>query len=386
MGKSHAALSRKNFLKLASLACLAGNLPRYLLLDETKLLAWPVISLKQLPVRMQAILELVPPVEVDWQGFMILGGNQSSGQMRIPMAQTQWNREHSNRWDRLDRNADWGIVLHWYGDEASFDRTVEGYLRGFDELRKVDDYITRTSGHFLVGTNFPIPGSGSDHDAITLLQTQLPDADGTPFTASHLKAIDYLLHQERRQYFVRALYELGYRQPSIHSILQDWFDGQHMDANTRSLAIELTGCYFDTPSHSPTNQQIANVVGVVWALMRRYSIKASNILGHNEIQLDKSDPGKRFMALIRCLLGAKALIDVDPVMNGLIFGQHLGLQQDPALAIRIYFEWVRDYLVLVSRPSQVEAWDAESGYWSLFDKIADKTASVARRFNYPQPG
>jgi hypothetical protein len=379
MGKSQAAISRKTFLKLASLACLAGNLPRYLSLDYSRLLAWPMMSRKQLPERMDEILELVPPVEVDWQGFMILKGNRGSEQRRIPVAQTQWNREHSNRWDRLDRSADWGIVLHWYGDEVGFDRTVEGYLRGFDEIRKVDDYITRTSSHFLIGSEFPVPGPGSDHESITILQTQLPDADGRPFTASHLKQLDYLLHQEKRQYFVRALYELGYRQPTVHSILQDWFDGKHVDANTRSLAIELTGCYFDSQTHSPTNQQIANVVGVVWALMRRYSIKASNILGHNEIQLDKSDPGKRFMALIRLLVGAKALTDVDPVMNDLIFGQYLDIKYDPALAVRIYFEWVRDYLVLVSQPSQAATWEMESGYWSLFDKITDQVAPVSRR-------
>jgi hypothetical protein len=301
------------------------------------------------------------------------------------MAQTQWNREHSNHWDRLEQDTDWGIVLHWYGDNTSFDRTIEGYLRGFDELRQVDDYITRTSAHFLVGGGLLTPSPGSDRDAMPILQTQKADADGTPFVASHLKPLDYQLHQERGQYFVRALYELGYQQPTIHSILQDWFDGQRVDANMRSLAIELTGCDFNTPEHSPTNQQTANVVGLVWALMQYYGIRASNILGHHEIQIDKPDPGKRFMALVRCLLGAKAMTENNPVMNKLVFGQHLGSEQDTSLAARIYLQWVRDYLVKVSRPSQVYAWEAESGYWFLADGIMGEALPTASGFLHPLP-
>jgi hypothetical protein len=335
---------------------------------------------------MQAILQLVPRLEVDQQGFLTLKWNKSSRKVRIPTAQTLWNQEHSNPWDRLEQDAAWGIVLHWYGDDTGFDRSVEGYLRGFNELRQVANYTTRTSAHFLVGNAYPKPISGSDPEAVTILQTQVPDADGTPYVASHLQPLDYQLHKERRQYFVRALYELGYQQPTIHSILQDWFDGRHVDANMRSLAIELTGCDFDTPDHSPTRQQTANVVGVVWALMQHYGIQACNILGHNEIQIDKPDPGKCFMALVRCLLCAKALTENDPVMNELVFGQHLGSEKDTMLAAQVYIQWVRDYLVLVSRPSLVYTWEAESGFWFMADKIMGNSLPTATGFTHPLPG
>jgi len=205
---------------------------------------------------------------------------------------------------------------------------------------------------------------------VTILQTQLPDEDGTPFVASHLHSLDYKAHEERRQYFVRALYELGYQQPTIHSILQEWYDGPYVDANMRSLAIELAGCYFDDPAHAPSSQQIANAIGLIWALMKRYGICASNILGHHEISLNKSDPGKRFMALIRCLLGAIALTKSDPGMNEMVFGQHLSSGQEPIQAVIIYLRWVRDFLALTSQPGQVSAWEVESGYWHLYDQVA----------------
>jgi hypothetical protein len=377
MGNIQASLSRKNFLKLTGVAGLAASLPRCFSLNEDFSITWPVLSLRQLPDSMRAILPLVPRLELDEQGFMKTKDDHRSDEF-IPVARTQWNLEHSNRWDRLDDEAEWGIVLHWYGDDLGFDQTVGGYLRGFNELRQVDNYLTRTSAHFLIGSVSPVPDIGGDQAKVSILQTQLADANGTPFTASHLKPLDYKLHQERGQYFVRALYELGYSEPTIHSVLQDWFDGRRVDANQRSLAIELTGCYFDDPGHSPSTQQIANTLGIVWALMRRYSIKASSLLGHHEVSLDKSDPGKRFMALVRCLLGAKALVENDSVMNELVFGQHLSLDQDPISAARIYFQWVRDYLVLVSQPNQVRSWEEESGYWFLYDQIFADSISTRR--------
>jgi N-acetyl-anhydromuramyl-L-alanine amidase AmpD len=50
-----------------------------------------------------------------------------------------------------------------------------------------------------------------------------------------------------------------------------------MDPNMRTIAIEITGYDFENPEHYPGEQQIANVVGVVWAVMKRYGIPAMNI-------------------------------------------------------------------------------------------------------------
>jgi hypothetical protein len=90
----------------------------------------------------------------------------------------------------------WGIVLHWYGDKENFDKTIKGYIRGFDSLRKVATYITRTSAHFLVGPERLEQATINQSTGISVLQTQMPDKDGTPFVASHLMYLDYLAHQE----------------------------------------------------------------------------------------------------------------------------------------------------------------------------------------------
>jgi hypothetical protein len=307
----------------------------------------------------------------------------------VPLAPTQWNHENSLRSDRLYTTVPWGIVLHWYGDRENYDKTITGYLRGFNSLREVDGEQTRTSAHFLVGDDLPAISSTAQESSIGILQTQKPASNGTPYVASHIMSLDYEAHKARRHYFVRAQYHLGYEEPGVRSILQDWFDGGRViDPNMQTIAIEMTGYDFESRKHFPSNQQIANTISVIWALMRRYGISANNLFGHNEIQLNKPDPGKKFMGLIRLLVGAKALIENDPYMNQLVFGSFLQEQFDTLQAVRKYFKFVYDYLLMVSKPNMVYEWEGLSGYWFLHDLLDDRPGStvISRRFRSPLAG
>ena len=337
-----------------------------------------------LPARQRAILGRLPALEVDRQGNML--HRPASGRAApLEVAQTQWNREHANDWDRLESGHPWALVLHWYGDSPGFEQSTAAYLRGFDGLRMVSGYETRTSAHCLVG-----PARQEDaQGGISILQTQVPHADGTPLVASHLQGLDYASHAAREQYFVRALYQLSYLEPTVHSILQDWFDGPRVDPNMRSLAVELCGRDFDLAASYPPDQQIANALAVSEALMRRYQIPGSNLLGHLEIQTSKPDPGKKFMALMRCLLGALALTTNDVTLKELLFARHLGTHNDPWRAVRTYFQFGRDYLLLTGRPVQVYEWEAESGYWLLADRLSGAVHTplpAAAHFLPPLPG
>jgi hypothetical protein len=175
----------------------------------------------------------------------------------------------------------------------------------------------------------------------------------------------------------------------VHSILQNWFDGgQVIDPNMQTIAIEMTGYDFESRTHFPSNQQIANAISVIWALMQRYGITANNLFGHNEIQLNKPDPGKKFMGLIRLLVGAKALLENDPYMNQLVFGNFLQEQFDTLQAVRRYFKFVYDYLLMVSKPNVVYEWEGLSGYWFLHDLLDERPGStlISRRFRSPLAG
>jgi hypothetical protein len=328
---------------------------------------WPDVHWRDVPRFAREILQRAPRALVGSDGYLRLLKRTGYGYQQAPLAQTRWNRENMGGSDRLSAQQAWGIVLHWYGDRENYDRTVKGYLRGFDSLRQIADYFTRTSAHFLVGDDVPT-GAPHGSDGIGILQTQLPDRDGIPFVASHLGRLDHNAHKDKKQYFVRALYQLGYADPAIHSMLQDFFDGPRMDPNMRTLAVEITGHDFESPEHFPSWQKIANVVAVVGALMKRYHVRALDLMGHNEIQSGKADPGKKFMALVRYLIGVKALVERDEEMLSLVFGPFLR-GGSPDEAVRRYFRFVRDYLVLIDIPRRVFEWEACCGYGLLMDHL-----------------
>lgn len=362
-------LTRREFLKFASINLLGLACPK-IGLDELSVTSWPSLRMDQIPEEIQAILQRVPQTVVGSDGYLQIHEPKGRFIARAPQAVTEWNRENSTSADRLLSNASWGIVLHWYGDKENFDRSIKGYIRGFDSLREVDGELLRTSAHFLVGDAVPFAEYFSSGNRIGILQTQAPAQDGTPFVGSHLRPINYKAHHERKQYFVRALYQLEYDDLSPHTLLQDMYDGPRIDPNQRTIAIEIAGYNFEKVDHYPSKQKIANVLSLVWALMKRYQIPASCLLGHHEIQLSKADPGKKFMALIRYLIAVKALVEPDNQMKRLVFGKFLDFSKNYQLAVQKYLEHVRSYLVLVSTPRTVYEWEVESKYWFTHELIA----------------
>lgn len=383
---SGVGLSRREFLKFSgvNIAALACSRSVFGLLAPSP--QWPSLQIEQLPSQVQAILQLAPDLEIASEGHLLVRDLDSDFMAQAPLAVTVWNQENSTHADRLYSHVPWGIVLHWYGDRETFDRSIKGYLRGFDSLREVDGEILRTSAHFLVGEGKISASNPNGVGEIGILQTQAPAKDGTPYVASHLRPLNYQAHLDRKQYFVRALYQLSYTEPGVHSLLQDLYDGPKLDPNMRTIAIEITGLNFDKPDGFPSNQKVANVVSLVWALMKRYRIPAANLLGHHEIQLSKADPGKKFMNTIRYLIGVKALVDQDEQMKGLVFGQFLSAEENSCLrAVRRYFKTVRSYLVLVGAPHVTYEWEAESKYWQMCEAIDPSTRSLTPVREYCHP-
>jgi hypothetical protein len=394
MDHQRTPLSRRAFLRLAAAGLGAYSLPDTWAEPPVHPEEWPRLHLDDLPEYLSGILSHVPRARVGREGYLDLLDSRGEAAGRAQLARTLWNKEHSHPYDRLNASVPWGIVLHWYGDRETFDQSIPGYLRGFDDLRLVAGEYLRTSAHFLVGEGEVRPYSIYPNrdigilQTVSILQTQAPDKDGTPFVASHLQRLDYYAHRARQQYFVRALYQLGYADPGVHSMLQDLFDGRPVDANMRTLAVEISGYDFENPDHFPSEQKLANTLSLVWALMERYNVLAINLLGHHEIQLNKADPGKKFMALVRFLVGVKALVDRDPGMVERVFCPFLSAGRNPEEAVRAYFKFVRDYLALTSPPKTVYEWESASGYWFVADRLPGQAAGpvAARELRLPLSG
>jgi hypothetical protein len=369
------SISRRDFLKLASIN-LAGLAFRNMPDNFTYWAAgWPKLRLPELPASIQKILRLVPNTVIMQNGFMHLLDQFQFSQGRLPLAPTEWNIKRSKPVDELFPELRWGIVLHWYGDPEYFDRTIKGYLRGFNSMRKIGDFETQTSAHFLVGDQSPSVDINEQEDFFGVAQMQIPSPKGVPYLGSHLN--NFAVRDfEGDHYFVNALYKLGLAGSPSKPVLQDLFEGPKVDPNFRTIAVEIVGSDFEHPDHLPSSQKIANVVSVVWALMKRYRIRAIDILGHNEIQISNADPGKKFMALIRYLIGIKALVENDLVMKYLVFGTFLGDEGLPGIAVKRYFDFLRDYLVLVGLPAHVYEWEVWSKYWFVVDQIANKQSTT----------
>lgn len=381
-------ISRNEFLKLAGIltgaALQASSWPDKPWFSELEVPEWPHLLPEQLPTRIQNILSRSRDCTIDTKGNFRLLDTNGLPSGYVPLIPTQWNQEHSHSWDRLYGDMSWGIVLHWFGDRPDSEHGLENYLWGFNGLREVEGYLTRTSAHFLVGDAPPFTADGEKIDSIGIMQMQAAASDGTPFVGSHIQPLDYQQHKDKEQYFVRALYQLGYTDPTIHSILQDFFDGRHTDPNMRTIAIEICGSNFEHSANQPGDQKVANVLSVVWAVMQRYGIRASDIMGHHEITTNKPDPGKKFMAMMRLLVGIKALVVPDQRMKELVFGQYMTFKRQPWQAVEAYFKFVHDYLVMVSRPDSVFEWETYTSYWLLRDLVsgtaqAHKTARIFRR-------
>jgi hypothetical protein len=315
-----APLPRRAFLKLAGLQLAAFALPWDKAFASSFGAIQPRLRLEDLPARLLSILTRISQLQVSPDGYLFIVSQPKGELNQMPLTPTEFNRENSKRWHKLETQLPWGIVLHWFGDDQNYDRSVTGYLRGFDSLREINGEEIRTSAHFLVGPDDPSKPAALEGRAIALLQTQFPAQDGIPFMASHLQSLDYLGHKHGQQYFVKALDRLALEGSFKRHLIQDLYKGKQIDPNRRTLGIEITGNRFDSLEGMPTDQQIANVVSLVRALMIRYRIPSNALLGHHELQLGKADPGKNFLALIRFLIGVLALSEEDPLFYALVFG------------------------------------------------------------------
>ena len=372
--KNDKIIGRRNFLKLlgTNIAAFAVNLVP---VQNTRkyLTDLPKLYFNEIPPAVRGIIRCVPDVEIRQDGYLWFRDSTNHSSQQALVLQTQWNRDRSNSFERLFPDTNWGIVLHWFGASFNGDQKLASYMRGFDGLRKIGNYETRTSAHFLVGEDPLGSNEGYDGGKIGIIQTQIPDFDGTPFVASHLSGLDHMAHQAKEQYFVRAFYELGYFEPSIRSILTDFYDGPRLDPNYRTIAVEITGSNFEQSGNVPSMQQIGNVIGLVSALMIRYKIPIQDILGHHEIEIRKPDPGKHFMALFRYMMGVYTLYSGNVELYNLVFGEFQNSGESPWRGIERYFKFLRDYLVIVGFPDQVYQWETAVNYWSFYRNVIQKT-------------
>jgi hypothetical protein len=337
---------------------------------------------EQLPEFIQEIMRLVPDTAIGRDGVLQFVNGASGTNRNVRSKRTDWNLENTQPYDLLRSDKPWGIVLHWFGDKYAEQQNLDYYLRGFNGKRWFDEFYTSTSAHFLVGENPPTHNRLAS--TVGIVQTQKPGPEGTPYQAAHIRYLDHEVYESGNHYLVSALDQLYYEDRGVRTLLQDFYTQPGVLAHLQTIAIEITGYDFDNPVNYPGPQKIANVISVVWAIMKRYRIKAIDIMGHFELQLGKPDPGKKLLALIKFLIGIKALIEDDDEMKTLVFSpfEAAGSPQEQTLA---YFSFIRNYLLLTTSPKQIYEWDAWSKYLVTIDVLKGDGINprIAKGFTFP---
>jgi hypothetical protein len=120
-----------------------------------------------------------------------------------PSGTHSWNIERSKPGDRLYRNVP-EIVIHWYGDKETFDRS-ERAICGFNSVRRAGEAITRTSAHFLVGTDVPTNQSPRLEDKSISIPDPATRRGWLAVPGISAAALDHLGYKQRQQYFVRSV-------------------------------------------------------------------------------------------------------------------------------------------------------------------------------------
>lgn len=374
--------SRRDFLKLFTVTAFSSLVPPHRLHLGTPTDQLPKLELDQLPEFIQEIIKLVPKTVIEKDGYLAVTQEGNRPNQLVLQRRTDWNLQNTKPYNQLKTDKPWGIVLHWFGDKYPQPQDIDFYLRGFNGRRKIDELYITTSAHFLVG-DLPV-NTDPANKTVGIVQTQKPSPEGIPYQAAHVSFLDHKAYKEGRQYFISAQNKLSLENPGIRFLLQDFYDRPQNLPHQQTIGIEITGHSFEDPRFYPAPQKIANAISVVWAIMKRYAIPAKDIMGHFELQLNKPDPGKKFLALFKYLIGIKALIEDDEEMNALVFKPFVSSDggNNPVLT---YFKIIRDYLFLTTSPRQINEWYAWSKFLFAYDAIQGMPSGkfLTNEFYYP---
>jgi len=363
-------INRRDFLKLLGASVLATiGLPYFRVL-AANIESWPGLAIKNLPDYYQHVLSLVPRMEFSKAGIlqMRVVENRFATMRDMPVCQSNFNRKFIElakgdpKW-RFVIDQPIGLAWHFFGDTPEFAarRFPKGTAREYIEQGLSGD---STSVQFVVGDGIPQAGQDSLDKKLAIVQSELPDANGNWISSAHIKNVDRGWYENSRQYFANAFYcllrDYGFSDPALGTILQRLYQpGFNGRPNIQLVGIEIQGCRFEEIDFFPGFQKLANTLAVSLAIIKRHKISspAFNAYGHQELDLNKGDPGKNVILGMKILIGISALVSRDQEMKDLVFGPFtLGGKISKNSAVANYFYFIEDYYRRTTDPKKVNYW------------------------------
>lgn len=370
-------VSRRDFLKLGgvgvgALAIIVTKVDKVFAKSPDFSGLYPELKKENLPSFYGEILKRVSLTGMTEEGVCQIEQGVNAEKRDVTVAQTYLNKRilglsEKNPNFLFVSNQSLGLAWHWFGD-------LDGWKKIYAPNGTVKEYVDNgfgrgTSTMFLVGDE--IPGSGDLTDKVSIAQCELPNKKGVPVQSAHILPVNRDDYTSNQQYFALALNKLGKEyfpeKQYKYSILQRMYNGDYNIApNKQLIGIEILGTDFDNPEHFPSIQKIANVLSVSIPTIKHYDIEAAyNSYGHQELDLNKGDPGKCFTYLMKTLLGVYALANKDEKLSDLLFSPFMTTNKDGKEAVQRYFDFIDSYFKLIVSKREYDEVTANINYQEL---------------------
>jgi hypothetical protein len=356
-------LSRRDFLKASSTFLLGGmvwlndpNLPAFAgarCSGQT----WPRLTVDQLPGYHKEILGQVLESDVNFNGILRVVNKP------VPVYQTIINLKNlklAENFSAFRCKETLGIIYHSFGADDKF---LKLYMpHGSAEEYVKNGFGSLTSAMFLVGD-----------DKFDIVQCELPTPEGRMVPSAHTIPVSrdpvYVKKQRFVQYMNQVCYQ--FKLPQDISVLQNLHTrGQNSDPNRSTIGVEITGMFFDSTDGFPSTKKIASVVTLSMALSRYYKISpAFDYFGHREVDFEKADPGKRFVYLIKLLVGLECLIKNDDYLNAIVFGPFAANVKTKKECVLAFFDFITTYFRISSDTTEAENYLTKIDYDKIIDEI-----------------
>lgn len=156
-------------------------------------------------------------------------------------------------------------------------------------------------------------------------------------------------------------------QLSIDSNLIDFVKTNDRDFDGSTLGVEQVGSNFSInfPEQFPSNQQIANVIGLSRAVASEHDLSIWDIVGHNEIQ-EKSDPGDEYMLTLRYVLALSYMENKGDLPEDFLGG----------MTPEQFFPKLKEYAILQMGEEKYAAWNEIYGMDNVISFLQGGVGSV----------
>lgn len=328
-------ISRREFIKLSAITSVGLMKPDIFKNSTPPKGEWPTLAIEKLPKEVADTLKNIQQTEINEQGYLV----GKDVQMAEASAQTVITpeKELENVFYQSKRPMRWTVVLQ---NAASLD-------------------------DLSVKSHFGVTSEG-------IRQFTKPGPKANPLTIWNLSRLDRKDYQAKGNPYVKAMNVVKLsdecRTENFDPLLVELYDGPPVSIARRAINVRING-------NLSEDLVLTKTLSLIKAL-GKYNISPWQVVSNLEIygfNRDlRYDIGVPNMIKLRHYMGLWALSGQDNKFKKQVFGDFIKDSEGLDSAVKRYFAANREYLLLLTKPKDVQEWDAETKYHSFKDDLDKK--------------